>query len=1226
MKVSTEILDVLVNRLKIGNRRGVHLNILPGSSRYKFDLTRFEVFDEKLSEGFIKTLLKESKFNFTISPKKGQSYPEDKEKELNKTSRTLQNLINHSDSLESEKGINSFGFGYPTLIFKSKSDNQLIFAPILIWSMKIKSLNHSNSFQIIKTEEDPIYVNEVLINYLESDNGIKIENLSSELIEDGLIDHEELIGICNDIFSKFNSNRTIGSPESLEQIEKLRDKSYYQEKLKEHLPCIIKGGLFSIYEVQKQNLINDYNYLKTNLKEIDLKEFYEKPFQSISSIKTDPSQQGILNSLSKKRNIIIQGPPGTGKSQSLTAILVNCLENNKKTLVVCEKRTALEVLESNLKDLGLGNMCVLIKDSSKDRKTVVDSVRNRIDNVKYKNHYYPFNKEIYELKLNEIESLINTINKSHEKLSKKEFNNQSWSDLVGNFLNLKKEGLSIDIGLNSIFKEIHQIDQNHLSSILPSLESKFKKSKLENNSTLLNPKKLNSDNSFITEKELIKDLKNQSSQLNEERLWFENIEKYYKGHSEFFDFLITKSFKYKFLSLFSKEKKELIRNQVQYTEKMNDLINSIKRNELINLDHISQITNPNNPPQTIKNLLDFHSRLENHYLNGSDQLLNEIEWTTTFQKLTREEKQLIIKLQPYSNWNLIFQNNLFDNLLDYYASNDLPLDFDSHQRIIDLLEEIKNLQLKYINDLWFSNLIESSRNFYEEKGILVENLYNKRSSQKFKRNSLRQIVKTSIDLFTDYFPIILTTPDVASNLFGMMKDRYFDFVLFDEASQLRLEDTLPSILKGNQVIVAGDEHQMPPSNYFSKVYDGQDENEIEEDTDTFNPQEFLLGSESLLEFSSEFGFERYHLDFHYRSRHPDLIQFSNYAFYDGRLKPMLNSETYNPITFYQISGIYSENVNHEEAEFIVRIIDEKIKRLPNGKYPSIGIATFNISQRDLIIEKLNQKRISDQSTVFNLKMQELEREGFFVKNLENIQGDERDVIILSTTYGVNHEGKFHRRFGQINQQKGYKLLNVIITRAKHKLYVCTSIPESEYLNYKELLEQEGSNNRYSVFYAYLSYCKSISDRDNNLKQTVLKSLLESNIKLEDQTIHKSSGSFTEYLFIELSEILPEFEVKKDQRISEFEVDLVLELKENPEKKIIIEVDGNKDHHSEESYLIDIYREEVFKKFGYIVLRTWSTGWWRNSDKELNSLVSKINENKVVFEKRETKLISDSFLN
>lgn len=1224
MKVSKEILDILVNRLKIGNRRGVHLNILPGSSRYKLDLTRLSVFDDNLHEEFINTLLNESKFSFVISPKKGTQYSEDEEKELNKTSKSLQNLINHSESLESEKGINSFGFGFPTLIFKSKSDNKLVFAPILIWSIKVKNINQNNSFQIIRNEEDPIYVNEVLINYLESDNGVKIDNLSGEIIEDGLIDPEELMNICNDIFLKLNSNNTISSSSFL-QIEKLRDKDHYQEKFGNNLPQILNGGLFSIFEVQKQNLINDYKFLSDNLTEIDLDKFSNDSFQSISSIKTDPSQQNILNSLSSKRNLIVQGPPGTGKSQSLTAVLVNSLENNKKTLVVCEKRTALEVLESNLKDLGLDKLSILIKDSSKDRRIVVDSVRSRIDNVKYKNHYYPFTKEVYEMKLNEIDTLINVINGSHKKLGKKVFTGQTWSDLVGNYLDLKKQEISIDIELDSIFSDIQNIDQNHFSSILPILESKFKKSKRGDNSPSLNVKRLNSENSFMTEKELINEIKRISNFIDIERLWFEEIEKYYEEYPDFFDFSITHSFKYKLSSIFSKKRKELIRNQDQYNEKLKSLIQKIKTDELYSDNQISPLINLSNPPETLKSILSFSKSVEEHYLKGDDQLINEIEWITSFEKLNDEEKKLVVNLEKYSNWNLIFQNSLFDKLLDYYSSNELPVDFDSHKRIIGLLEEIKHLQLKYIKDLWFSNLINSSQKFYQQKGVLVENLFNKRSSQKFKRNSLRQIVKASIDLFTDYFPIILTTPDVASNLFGMMEDSYFDFILFDEASQLRLEDTLPSLLKGKQVIVAGDEHQMPPSNYFSKVYDGQEENDVEEDIDEFNSQEFLLGSESLLEFSSEFGFDKCHLDFHYRSRHPDLIQFSNYAFYEGRLKPMLNTEDYNPITFYQVSGIYADNINQEESDFVVKIVDEKIKRLPNGKYPSVGIATFNISQRDLIIEKLNQKRRSIHSNDFNFKMMELEKEGFFVKNLENIQGDERDVIILSTTYGVNHEGKFRRGFGQINQQKGYKLLNVIITRAKHKLYVCTSIPENEYLGYKELLDKEGSNNRFSVFYAYLVYCKSVSESNDDLKKSVLKELSESNLRLEEYAIENEGSPFIGYLSKELSIKLPDFEIKMNQKISEFEVDLLLELRENPDRKIIIEVDGNKEHLSDESYLIDIYREEIFKKFGFVVLRTWSTNWWRNPDKELNSLISNINSKKDTYSKQETQLISSSFL-
>ena len=221
MEVTEEILKNLTNRLKVGNRRGVHLNALPGRSRYKFDLNRLSILQEELPNDFLETLLVESKFKFKISPKKEKQINEEKEKEVNKTVRSLQNLINHSDSLESEKGINSFGFGFPTLVFKSKSDNKLVFAPLLIWSLKIKNLGEANSFQLIKTEEDPIYINEVLINYLESDSGIKLDNLSAEMLDDGLIDKDELINLCDEILSKLNSQNSINKDSGFDKTEKL---------------------------------------------------------------------------------------------------------------------------------------------------------------------------------------------------------------------------------------------------------------------------------------------------------------------------------------------------------------------------------------------------------------------------------------------------------------------------------------------------------------------------------------------------------------------------------------------------------------------------------------------------------------------------------------------------------------------------------------------------------------------------------------------------------------------------------------------------------------------------------------------------------------------------------------------------------------------------------------------------------------------------------------------
>jgi superfamily I DNA and/or RNA helicase len=401
-------------------------------------------------------------------------------------------------------------------------------------------------------------------------------------------------------------------------------------------------------------------------------------------------------------------------------------------------------------------------------------------------------------------------------------------------------------------------------------------------------------------------------------------------------------------------------------------------------------------------------------------------------------------------------------------------------------------QLKYIKTLWQSKQIDKVRKFMLRNSLSVGNLYNKRSSHKFKRLSLRQIVQKDADLFTTFFPVILTSPDVASSLFKGMNG-YFDMVMFDEASQLRLEDNLPALLKGKQIVIAGDEHQMPPSNYFSKVFDGsvEDEDDVEEEGRVVIDKDNLyLSCESLIDFASELNFKRNYLDFHYRSRHPYLIDFSNYAFYNQRLKPLPNNFDYVPIKYIQVNGTFAQYINEAEAETVLSILDRNIHRLPNGRYPTVGIATFNITQRNLIIRKIQERQKFDQHETFNAKVQELLTDGMFVKNLENIQGDERDVIILSTTYGTTPEGKFAQRFGPINHSKGYKLLNVIITRAKYKIYVCSSIPESIFMQYRDFLASEGANNKRAVLYAYLAYCKAVSEQDDLSRNAVLTSLAE----------------------------------------------------------------------------------------------------------------------------------------
>ena len=340
-----------------------------------------------------------------------------------------------------------------------------------------------------------------------------------------------------------------------------------------------------------------------------------------------------------------------------------------------------------------------------------------------------------------------------------------------------------------------------------------------------------------------------------------------------------------------------------------------------------------------------------------------------------------------------------------------------------------------------------------------------------------------------------------------------------------------------------------------------------------------------------------------------MIDYSNYAFYNQRLKPLPNSFEYNPIKYINVNGTYSDNSNDSEAETVLSIIENNISRLPNGNYPSVGVATFNINQRNLILGKINERRKFERYKDFNEKIIELEENGFFVKNLENIQGDERDVIILSTTYGINKDNKFAQRFGSINHHKGYKLLNVIVTRAKYKIYVCSSIPQEVFLNYKEHLITEGSNNRRAALYAYLAYAKAVSEQDNEARLAVLNTLAENSTKNSsiDNFNADLESPFEEEVYEALTDYFDENKIIPQLQFAGFRIDLVYDTMQVGLPKIAIECDGAAYHSSQEAYLHDKHRQKILENHGFVFHRIWSTNWWRNPKRETQKLVQFIKE-------------------
>ena len=250
---------------------------------------------------------------------------------------------------------------------------------------------------------------------------------------------------------------------------------------------------------------------------------------------------------------------------------------------------------------------------------------------------------------------------------------------------------------------------------------------------------------------------------------------------------------------------------------------------------------------------------------------------------------------------------------------------DIHRKLCISSERIKEYQIKKIKIDWSLFQLKAIKNF-SHRNFTVKALYNLRGNGGLKRNSLRKIISTDFRLFSDFFPVILVNPVACSSIIPL-KPHLFDFVVFDEASQLRIEDTFVSLIRGKYKIISGDLHQMPPSNYFSSSIVVEDTSETEDEDDDISFSESnnitnLADSGSLLGFGEDSGYKRTYLDYHYRSRHPHLINFSNSAFYGTRLIPMPPKSFIKPIRFLQVDGIYEDKkvVNPEEAKAVVEII------------------------------------------------------------------------------------------------------------------------------------------------------------------------------------------------------------------------------------------------------------------------------------------------------------------
>jgi very-short-patch-repair endonuclease len=410
-------------------------------------------------------------------------------------------------------------------------------------------------------------------------------------------------------------------------------------------------------------------------------------------------------------------------------------------------------------------------------------------------------------------------------------------------------------------------------------------------------------------------------------------------------------------------------------------------------------------------------------------------------------------------------------------------------------------------------------------------------------------------------------------------DHHFDLVVFDEASQMPAEDAVGAVVRGRQLVVVGDPKQLPPTNFFA-VQTGQVEAPLGEDG-----QPLFDDMESILEEYMAAGIPKSRLRWHYRSQHESLIAFSNVSFYDAELLTFPSADTDTRERGLQFvfveDGLYEgAGLNRAEARRVADAVVEHIRATP---HLSLGVGTFNLRQQIAIQDELELRRRRDPS--LEPFFAPRDEGAFFVKNLENIQGDDRDVILLSVTYAKGADGRLRHNFGPINGENGWRRLNVLTTRSRLRMRVFSSMRGDDI----DPTRTQAAGARFLrefLLFAERGHVQSV--------------IVDGSAAAE--------SPFEREVFQELTR--RGLRVVPQVGVAGYRIDLGI-LDDEVEGRFVcgIECDGAAYHSAETARDRDRLRQQVLEGLGWTIHRLWSTDWFKDPRGQIDRLVEKIEESR-----------------
>ncbi len=577
-------------------------------------------------------------------------------------------------------------------------------------------------------------------------------------------------------------------------------------------------------------------------------------------------------------------------------------------------------------------------------------------------------------------------------------------------------------------------------------------------------------------------------------------------------------------------------------------------------------------------------------LNAWHDRLDELQWMAEFNRLCGELRKLSLDslVDAAAGWDRKTDDFVAAYDRTWYqgqyqrAYDERPalqsFDRTSHEHALDTFRRLDRLILEHLRArLMLKHWHEIPRmDGGGELSVLRTEMNKKR-----RHLPIRRLVERSGRAIQAIKPVFMMSPMSIANFLppGSVE---FDLVIFDEASQVRPADAFGALLRGRQAVVVGDSKQLPPTSFFDVLAEAAEDDEENVTSD----QESILGL-----FAAK-GAPSRMLRWHYRSRHESLIAVSNHEFYDDRLvvfpgpgvNPYASGLTFHhlPNTSYARGRSRS---NREEAKAVAAAVMLHAMKCPDL---TLGVATFSSAQRDAVEMEIEALRCVDESgeTFFNAHPEE----PFFIKNLENVQGDERDIILVSVGYGKTEEGYMAMNFGPVNREGGERRLNVLMTRARLACKVFANFTADDI----DLSRAGGLG--VAALKSFLGYAKDRvlftpystgKEPDSPFEEAVLRRLAAHGLDLEPQV--GCAGFF---------------------------IDIGVRDPEQPGRYVLgIECDGATYHSARSARDRDRLREEVLRGLGWEIHRIWSSDWFRKPERETERVLKAVEDAKLKHKRR-----------